>query len=610
MQRLLSLLALALAGLAAAGAAGLALAGEKQRPAATTTTHSVQAEIMLNAERAVWRPGKAGVGTLVLDDVDPRMAVMAIAPRKESVVVPASLLASNWKALFGKHGNETNVILSLELEGRRQLVPFRARLLAHHRSGRRLSLAVSPLHKGAHALDELGPKPAGYQGVTLLVDPTITDAIKALWSSLVAFFSGKDYEPPPNPTYDRDGHTYYTNGFDPELEYPAVYSGPPVDDITDAAGRLQLQIDLAKAFGLEGWTQRDGIPSFVFDRGTYDGLPIFDGARAVIFEPTSGRVDVTNSTVFQMDLLKLEFKNADVGGINLRGTTASQVTIENSAFDTVDVTGSTLGSEGARSTISNSVFERVSGNETTRSRLDDNQPDRSEGRGTAIRNVDFVSVSFHDVVLRSSRIDETTFQGCGLSSVDLSGATIVGTQADPGEFFDPSFENSTLENVKFDGAELTNISFANADFSGGGVSLDGARLENVDFTGATGLQYVDWSNIEIAGPVYGLESVAHLFSLRDHPEYLRYATFDGRRPGYDAGTGFDIAPDGLLIDPATGVRYDTDPYGKAVPVDPDTRLPFMNDEGDPLEYDTGRFIDPETNAVYEVDYATGRLRGE
>ena len=86
----LVVLALALAALAAAGAAALALAGGKASPA-PAATRSVQAEIMLNAERAHWRPGKAGAGTLVLDELDPRMAVMAIAPRKESVVVPASL---------------------------------------------------------------------------------------------------------------------------------------------------------------------------------------------------------------------------------------------------------------------------------------------------------------------------------------------------------------------------------------------------------------------------------------------------------------------------------------------------------------------------------------
>ena len=216
-RRLLVLLAgaLALAALAAAGVAALALAGEKKTPA--PATRSVPAEIMLTADRAHWRPGKRGSGTLVLDDVDPRMAVMAVAPRREAVVVPSSMLAANWKALFGKHGNETNVILSLELEGRPQLVPFRARLLSASPSGR-LRLAVSPLRQGAHDLDTLGRKRATYAGVSVLVDPTITDAIKSLWNAIVSIFSGTTFDPPPRPDARRERGGALSNG--------SVFKGP------------------------------------------------------------------------------------------------------------------------------------------------------------------------------------------------------------------------------------------------------------------------------------------------------------------------------------------------------------------------------------------------
>ena len=273
------------------------------------------------------------------------------------------------------------MILALQLEGRRQLVPFRARLLDGH-PHRELRLAVSPLRQGAHELDELGSKPATYEGVTLLVDPTITDAITALWNSLVAFFSDKSYDLPPNPTYvDEDGHTYFVDGFDPEHERAATYKGPTSGDITNAADRARIQNEVADQSGVFSPFERDGLLSWVMNGDRYDGVALFDGAQAVVVDPSrASRVEVTNSAVFGMSLARLDFRNADVGGLNLRGTAADRVTIENSAFDMVDVTGAALGSETRTSTISNTVIEGLSGNETTRSPLDDNKPDTWEGR--------------------------------------------------------------------------------------------------------------------------------------------------------------------------------------------------------------------------------------
>jgi uncharacterized protein YjbI with pentapeptide repeats len=611
--KLLFPLALAALASAAAVTAFVATSGKaaKQPPPAP---RAVQVEMMLNAERASWRPnGRSdGHGTLTLDAVDPRMAVMALAPRREIAVVPASMLGANWTRLFRTTNNKTNIIVALEHEGRRKLIAYRARLLAKHPSGRQLSFAVSPLKRGAHELDRLGPAPTSYEGVSLLVDPTITDQIKSMWDALVAFFAGTSYKIPPNPTYDQDGHTYFVDGFDPFNEEAATYKGPTSGDITSDTDRERVQNEITDAVGnvgrrvfgndLRGWN--------MFAGRSYDGLALFDDTPGVFVDGDSdNRTEVTNSAIYEMNLHQLEVRNADVAALNLRGTSAGQVTIQNSAFDTVDVTGATLGSEAGRSSVGNSVFEGMSGNEATRSPDSDNKPDHSDGEPTILRNVDFTSVSFREVKLRGSFVDGTTFQGCGMFGVDFTGATIAAEAADPDHPFQPSFDNSILENVRFDRAELKDVSFRDADFSGGGVSFDGAVLRNVDFTGATGLQSIDWTKVEIGGPVYGLEPVASLLDLGGHPEYFRSMTFDGNVPDIDASTGFDVDPrTDLLIDPATGVRLDRDANGALVPVDPATREPLRALNGDPLIYDGHSLVDRDDPEVdYHVDYASGRL---
>jgi uncharacterized protein YjbI with pentapeptide repeats len=600
------------------GDASVRTASVETSTAGSSEAAGVQVEMMLNAERADWQPGSGGQGTLVLDEVDPRLVMMAVAPRRETVVVPVSMLTANWQKLFASTGNETNILVAAEDDGRRKLVPFRARLIEGEDSGRQLRLAVGPLQGGAHELDALGDTPVTFEGVSVVVDPSITDEIQAMWDALVAFFTDKDYELPPNPTFETDGTISYTDGFDPYTEQAATYKGPTGADVTNPADRDRVQGEIVDAVGnvltspfgdgLRGWALLPG--------NTYDGLALFDATPGVFVNGDSElRTEVTNSAFFQMNLNRLDIRNADVGGLNMRGTAAESVTIEGTAFDKVDLTGSTLGSAAdgaARSTVTNSVFENVSANEVTRAPLDDNAPDRaSKNPGSGFHNVDFTSVSFRNVDFANSHVESTTFQGCGLSGVDFTNARFEGRPTEVTETFEPTFDNSILENVKFDKTVVENVSFRGADFSGGGVSFDGAILRNVDFTDATGLQYIDWTKVTIDGPVYGLEPVATQLDFGEHPEYFRYLTFDGERPEVDLDTGFDIEPEtGLLIDPATGVRVDRDDFsGELTPIDPTTGAQMTALNGDPLVYEGKIVYDPnDMDAAYRIDYATGELR--
>ena len=88
---------------------------------------------------------------------------------------------------------------------------------------------------------------------------------------------------------------------------------------------------------------------------------------------------------------------------------------------------------------------------------------------------------------------------------------------------------------------------------------------------------------------------------------MRSITFDGERPKVDADTGYDVDPDGYLIDPASGVRL-AEVGGGLQPVDPFTGEPLSVD-GHDLAYDPidGTLYDPITAKPYEVDYTSGRL---
>jgi uncharacterized protein YjbI with pentapeptide repeats len=562
-------------------------AGSKKRVKRMTV------EIVLASQEAGWRPGEgARRGRLALDGVAPRMVMMASAPRRELAVVPASLLGAYWNALFRRHRGWTNAVLSVVMNGRPRLHAVRLAITRRHRSGKRIVFKVAPLKRTAHRPPALGRKARSWEDATLLVDPTITDAIRALWEALLSFFGGEEQRVPPDPTRTTsDGGREFDNG--------AVYKGPATADISTEAGwRAAQRANLDGAGRWQGDLDLDR-PSVRFGAGAYDGLALFNHAFEDIefVAGTGERAVVTNTALFEVRADVLRLTNADVGGANMGGLETDQLTVENTLFDGVDMSGDRIGSSERGSTVKNAAFLRVT------AAADD--PIR-------VVETDFESVTFNESAFGRGTFEGATFQGCGFLGVDFRGAQFTGTApAENGQRLEPTFNDSIMERVSFDGAELRNVSFANVDFSGGDVSLDGARLSNVDFTGATGLQFIDWTKVEVAGNVYGLEEFGHLLRLDDR-RYLRTITFDGVVPLIDEETGFDIQPGDrpYLIDPATGVRLVVDANsGELIPIDPRTDQPMRDPErGDPLRYGAnGELFNPETGEQFEVDYRSGEL---
>jgi hypothetical protein len=219
-------------------------------------------------------------------------------------------------------------------------------------------------------------------------------------------------------------------------------------------------------------------------------------------------------------------------------------------------------------------------------------------------------VTFQSVDFKGLSAFSTTFEACGLQDVDFRGAQIAGRVSGRAmtNTFEPTFNNSIMEGVSFDGATLGNVSFKGVDFSGGGNTFNGATLENVDFTGATGLQNIDWTKVTVAGNVYGLAEYAQLMRLED-PSYVRSLTFDDIIPEIDPETGWDIEPDtGYLVEPRSGVRFEVGDPPR--PIDPVTGEPLRDPQtGTELvfERDSGRLVNPESGREFRVDYETGRL---
>jgi uncharacterized protein YjbI with pentapeptide repeats len=294
---------------------------------------------------------------------------------------------------------------------------------------------------------------------------------------------------------------------------------------------------------------------------------------------------------------------------------AGQFNVSNSLFQGVDMTGVEIGTSGeGRSTISNSAFFDVQGFRAVDN--PDGTPDTAterleDGRGVQISNTDFTSTTFKDVDFRRAGLESTTFRGCGLLNVDLTNAEIRGPDpTDNASRFEPTFQNAILEGVRLDGARLSNVSFAGVDFSGGGISMEGAVLDNVDFTGATGLQSVNWTEVAVTGNVYGLAEYGTMLNLQ-RPELLRSLTFDGVVPEIDPESGFDVEPlTHWLIDPATGVRFQRDGFsGSLYPIDPATGEAMRDPQtGDQLVFQDGRLMNPETKETFEVEYESGELR--
>jgi len=569
-------------------------------------------EIVLTAREARWRPGRrSGTGTLTLDGIAPRMAVMAAAPRREVAVMPASLLGANWNRLFKASKGTTNAVLSVTIRGRPSLVPVRLDLVRRHATGKRLSFRVAPLKRTAHRLDGLGRRPLVLRSPTLLVDPTVTDAIKAMWNALLSFFGGQDFAIPPNPSSPTSGGGIaFDNG--------GIYQGPTQDTVTTEDAYAALEREILDAAGPWSGDIADG-GDLAFNGSSYDGLALFSGPDfgAISFNPAGERVELTNSALFGVTASSLSFADADVGGANLRSLNAGTVTITNTVFQGVDVTGAVLGSandDDQRNTISNSAFVDVTGERIVTDA--DGNPDaatrgfQERGVGVTVSATDFTSVTFQEVSFQAGLFQDSTFQGCGFQNMDFSGASFLGQapSANDGSF-QPTFDNSIMEGVNFDNARLSNVSFAGVDFSGGGVSFDGATLNNVDFTGATGLQFIDWSNVTVEGNVYGLEGYGQLIGDLQEAEYLRSITFDGEVPRIDPATGFDIQPGtDFLIDTGSGVRLARTGSGDLVPVDPATGEQLTDPAtGDALVFESGALVNPATNETFPVDYATGQL---
>lgn len=322
------------------------------------------------------------------------------------------------------------------------------------------------------------------------------------------------------------------------------------------------------------------------------------------FGLSTGTQEVTNSAFFEVSFA-LNASGVEFGGLNLRGSEIAGGTIQNSLFSGIDMTGFSFnGQDDARVAVRGSVFENV---RTDVNPSRDGATDRLGGP-FSIANADFTGVAFQDAKLAGATIDSGTFNACSFATVDLSGATVTGDDASPGGRFQPTFDGSIFAGTSLDGARFENVSFAGVDFSGGGVSFDGVTLKNVDFTGAVGLQFVDWTTVTLEGNVYGLAEVAPQLAgqLQEHPEYLRSLTFDGQIPAIDPDSGFDVQPgSALLIDPSSGVRLERDAQGSFVPVDAQTGEPLVDQRGDPLIWTESRGLTDLAGQPWAVDYDTG-----
>lgn len=564
---------------------------------------TVAVELVVSAGRAVWQP-KAGPlnGTLTLRDVSPRMAVLAVAPARQAAVLPAGTLAETWarlvprsRASATKGKRITNAVVAFGTGADRRLVPVQLELVGSYRDGSRLAFRLRPLPQRTHRVDTLGSKKRTLEDVTILVDPAITDAIKALWNALLDWTWSKAHDVPPNPISgsgvpdETEFDGYFPGSADPDSQENAITNAFDRDNVfrsnQEAAGYPgSATIDRLAVFGI--------APTGILDVGRWT------------FGLSSGTQEVTNSAFFEVSFT-LNANGVEFGGINLRGSEIAGGTIQNSLFSGVDMTGFSFnGQDDARVAIRGSVFEDV---RTDVNPARDGATDRLGGP-FSVANADFTAVSFQDAKLAGATIDSGTFNACSFATVDLSGATVTGDDAAPGGRFQPTFDGSIFAGTILENSRFENVSFAGVDFSGGGVSLDGATLKNVDFTGAVGLQFVDWTTVKLEGNVYGLAEVAPQLAgqLQAHPEYLRSLTFDGEIPAIDPDSGFDVQPGtALLIDPSSGVRLERNAQGTFVPVDAETGEPLVDQRGDPLIWTESRGLTDLAGQPWAVDYDTG-----
>ncbi len=583
---------------AAAAVMLLAAAPTAAHAAPRKLPKKVQVELGLTAHHALWTPGsRPGTGHLTLDGIAPRMSMMAVAPRRELIEVPSSTIATEWRPLMGSD-RKTNAMLSAVVDGRSRIFPVELELLAAKPSGRKMTFAVTPLHTRSK-MAGLPTKPATLEDPALVVDPAITPAIKALWAALLNLFTADPPSTAPVPDPVSNGRSFSTAG--------GTYKGTDGADITSTANRIAAQKANLDAVGATYGNLTQPGADVTFDAATTNGAAIFNASLGDIDfpEPDAGSRSVRNFALYNTQVDTLSFDTADVGAVNLRGATISNLDTTNTGFDHVDMTGARIGDiSGARSQITGSVFQDVV---TTRA-LNDAVTTNS----VHIEGVDFVSTSLQNVDFSGADLHSVTFQGSGLSNVDFSGATISGTTGtlEQGGMtfatFEPTFENSILDGAKFDNAKLSNVSFAGVDFSQG-VSLTGATLANVDFTGATGLQAIDWSTVKTEGPVYGLGAYGSELKL-GQPSDLRSFTTESAIPEVDPQTGYDIQYGShYFVDPKTGVRMLPEgPFGGLVPIDPRTNRPLVDPaDGQGLEYERGTLLDPTNGREFEVDLESG-----
>jgi hypothetical protein len=98
---------------------------------------------------------------------------------------------------------------------------------------------------------------------------------------------------------------------------------------------------------------------------------------------SSDAVQVRNLAIFDSTVERLAFNRSEVGGANLRALNVSDFRVSNSAFDTVDLTGSSFRTDpteptAPRSVVENAAFVDV---ETTRKVRDSSgNPDEATRR--------------------------------------------------------------------------------------------------------------------------------------------------------------------------------------------------------------------------------------
>ena len=520
--------------------------------------------------------------------------MMTVAPDKRVTTVPVSLLGANWRPLMGAD-RETNAIISgREPGGARQLYPVRLRLGRKGAQGATISFVAKPLKRSGQFGHALGERPRAFEDLSVIIDPTVSDQIKALWASLLSFFGGESgtrtIDPPASPV-NGSGSNARFSGRD------GTYKGPDGAAIGTEAGWRQTQgANLDAAGG--NWTGdlSRSAPDLLLSGAQYDGLALFNHDFGTVdFVPTES-VAIENLAIVgngKSTVERVGLSNAEVGGATFENLRTDAFNVSNSVFDGVDMSGMAITSTdaGIRSTVQNSVFFNVSADEPV-----------------LIHGVDFTSVSFQNADLKNSELQSTTFQGSGLMNVDLSGSSISGPDPSGNDnTFQPTFDHSILDNVNLDRTTLENVSFAGVDFTAGNVSLEGATLRNVDFTGAIGLQFVDWTKVTIEGNVYGIGEYGHQLEL-DDPAHLRTWTEDGVVPEIDDRTGYDIeASTGYLIDPGTGFRYEVNDFTGALDaINPATDAPFVDPRtGGALHVEGDELVNPTTGEHFEIDFHTG-----